>query len=82
LPTSVADGGPTGEHVEADATGLTVVPGVWVAGNVTDPTAQVLGSASAGVMAGVAINADLMAEDTREAVADHRDRVSSTAGSS
>ena len=69
-----------GEHIEADATGLTAVPGVWVAGNVTDPTAQVLGSASAGAMAGAAINADLMAEDTREAVAAHRDRLSSTTG--
>ena len=69
-----------GEHIEADAMGLTAVPGVWVAGNVTEPTAQVLGSANAGVMAGAAINADLVAEDTREAVAAHRDRLSSTAG--
>jgi thioredoxin reductase len=44
-----------GEHVESDAMGLTAVPGVWVAGNVTDPTAHVLASASAGVMAGAAI---------------------------
>jgi thioredoxin reductase len=63
-----------GEHVEADATGLTAVPGVWVAGNVTDPTAQVLGSANAGVMAGAAINADLMAEDTERAVTAYRAR--------
>jgi thioredoxin reductase len=69
-----------GEHVESDGTGLTEVAGVWVAGNVTDPIAQVLASASAGAMAGAAINADLMAEDTREAVAAHRDRLSSTAG--
>ena len=69
-----------GEYVEADAVGLTAVPGVWVTGNVTDPTAQVLASANAGVMAGAAINADLIAEDTREAVAAHRDRLSSTAG--
>jgi thioredoxin reductase len=69
-----------GEHIEADATGLTTVPGVWVAGNVTDPTAQVLGSANGGVMAGAAINADLIAEDTREAVAANRDRLSSAAG--
>src|SRR5215210_5848878 len=69
-----------GEHIEADAMGLTAVPGVWVAGNVTDPTAQVLGSANAGVMAGAAINADLVAEDMREAVAAHRDLLSSTAG--
>ena len=68
-----------GEHVKSDATGLTAVPGVWVAGNVTDPTAQVLGSANAGVMAGGAINADLIAEDTREAVAAHRARLASTA---
>ena len=63
-----------GEHIEADAMGLTAVPGVWVAGNVTEPTAQVLGSANAGVMAGAAINADLIAEDTREAVAAYRAR--------
>ena len=69
-----------GEHVEADATGLTAVSGVWVAGNVTDPTAQVLASANAGAMAGAHINADLVAEDTREAVAAHRDRLSSAAG--
>ena len=69
-----------GEHIEADATGLTAVPGVWVAGNVTDPGAQVLASANAGVIAGAHINADLMAEDTRVAVAAHRDRLSSTAG--
>ena len=69
-----------GEYVESDALGLTAVPGVWVAGNVTDPTAQVLASANAGVMAGAAINADLIAGDTRGAVAARRDRLSSTAG--
>jgi thioredoxin reductase len=69
-----------GEHIEADPTGLTTVPGVWVAGNVTNPTAQVLASANAGVMAGAAINADLIAEDTREAVAAYRDRLSSPVG--
>jgi thioredoxin reductase len=68
-----------GEHVESDAMGLTAVPGVWVAGNATEPTAQVLASANAGVMAGAAINADLVAEDTREAVAAHRDLLSATA---
>ena len=69
-----------GEYVEADGMGLTAVPGVWVAGNVTDPTAQVLASANAGAMAGAVINADLVSEDTREAVATHRDRLSSTVG--
>jgi thioredoxin reductase len=69
-----------GGHIEADATGLTAVPGVWVAGNITDPKAQVLGSANAGAVAGAAINADLVAEDTRDAVTAHRERLSTPAG--
>jgi thioredoxin reductase len=63
-----------GEHVEADATGLTAVPGVWVAGNVADLMAQVVGAAEAGVRAGAAINADLVAEDTDRAVTAYRAR--------
>jgi thioredoxin reductase len=63
-----------GEHVEADATGLTTVPGVWVAGNVADLMAQVVGAAEAGVRAGAAINADLIAEDTEHAVTAYRAR--------
>jgi thioredoxin reductase len=61
-----------GEHIEADPTGLTSVPGVWVAGNVTDLMAWVTASLAAGVMAGASINADLIAEDTRKAVEAHR----------
>jgi thioredoxin reductase len=57
-----------GERIEADATGLTAVPGVWVAGNVTDLMAWVVSAASSGVMAGAAINNDLVAADTRAAV--------------
>jgi thioredoxin reductase len=57
-----------GQRIEADATGRTAVPGVWVAGNVTDVMAWVVAAASAGVMAGAAINNDLVAEDTRIAV--------------
>ena len=50
-----------GEHVPSDpASGATSVPGVYVAGNVTDPMAQVIGAASAGLRAGAAINADLV----------------------
>ena len=37
-----------GTHIEADATGATAVPGVWVAGNLTDVQAQVISSAAAG----------------------------------
>jgi thioredoxin reductase (NADPH) len=45
------------------------VPGIYVAGNVTDPQAQVITSAAAGLTAGAAINMDLIAEDARHAVA-------------
>ena len=63
-----------GEHVEADASGLTAMPGVWVAGNVADLIVQVVGAAEAGVRAGAAINADLVAEDTDRAVTAYRAR--------
>ncbi|HKT01595.1 MAG TPA: FAD-dependent oxidoreductase [Rugosimonospora sp.] len=69
------DGQVLGSHIPADANGATAVPGVWVAGNVADIRAQVLTSAAAGLTAGAAINADLVAEDTRLAVADFRERV-------
>jgi thioredoxin reductase len=50
-----------GTHVPAvDPTGRTAVPGVWVAGNVTDPMAQVITAAAAGLAAGAAINLDLL----------------------
>jgi hypothetical protein len=37
-----------GEYIAADATGLTAVPGLWVAGNVTDLFAQVGGGCRSG----------------------------------
>jgi len=58
-----------GQHIPADPTGLTSVPGVWVAGNVTDLMAQVVTAAAAGATAAAAVNADLIAEETRAAVA-------------
>ncbi|OLF14866.1 NAD(P)/FAD-dependent oxidoreductase [Actinophytocola xanthii] len=61
-----------GVHIPADPTGLTEVPGVWVAGNVSDLTAQVGGAAAGGAVAAAAINADLVAEETRRAVAAYR----------
>ncbi|MFC9356183.1 NAD(P)/FAD-dependent oxidoreductase [Rhodococcus sp. NPDC057014] len=57
-----------GTAVAADATGATTVPGVWVAGNVADPKAQVIVAAGAGLTAAATLNADLIAEDTRLAV--------------
>ncbi|MFC3494013.1 NAD(P)/FAD-dependent oxidoreductase [Glycomyces rhizosphaerae] len=61
-----------GEHVPADPVGRTEVPGVWVAGNVTDLMAQVGAAAAAGAMAGAQINMELVNEDTAAAVAEYR----------
>jgi thioredoxin reductase len=61
---------PMGQHVPAtDIGGRSEVPGVWLAGNVTDPSAQVGASAAAGTMAGAQINADLVMAETAAAVA-------------
>lgn len=57
-----------GEYIPADATGRTDVPGLWLAGNVTDLAAQVGAAAAAGALAAADINADLVAEDTRDAI--------------
>ncbi|MEU4478860.1 NAD(P)/FAD-dependent oxidoreductase [Micromonospora sp. NPDC023966] len=65
---AVAHPAGVGEHVPADPMGRTEVPGVWVAGNVTDPAAQVGAAAAAGAVAAAAINGDLIAEETRRAV--------------
>ncbi|MFC6901543.1 NAD(P)/FAD-dependent oxidoreductase [Nonomuraea dietziae] len=62
-----------GEHIPSDAAGRTEVPGVWVAGNVTDLAAQVGSSAAAGAAAAAQINADLVTEETRLAVAAYLD---------
>jgi thioredoxin reductase len=65
-------GAVVGSAVPADPTGATAVPGVWVAGNVSDLSAQVVASAAAGLRAGAMINADLITEDARRAVAERR----------
>jgi thioredoxin reductase len=68
-PVEVSFGGQViATRVAADPGGATSVPGIYVAGNVTDPQAQVITSAAAGLMAGAAINMDLVAEDARHAV--------------
>ncbi|MGN9809331.1 hypothetical protein ACTMSW_08220 [Micromonospora sp. BQ11] len=72
LTEMAVDGHSIGTYVTAEPTGATTVPGVWVAGNVVDPRARVISSAAAGLTAAGAINAALVAEDTRRAVADRR----------
>ncbi|WP_316575933.1 NAD(P)/FAD-dependent oxidoreductase [Nocardia canadensis] len=63
-----------GDHIPADPVGRTEVPGVWIAGNATDPSAQVGAAAAAGAMAGAQINAELVMADTATAVAELRTR--------
>jgi thioredoxin reductase len=58
-----------GEQYPSGPAGRTDVPGVWVAGNVADLGAQVVGAAAAGTMAGAAINMELIEADLRERVA-------------
>jgi len=68
-PVEVTSGGQVlGTQIQADPSGATSVPGVWVAGNLASMQAQVITSAAAGLTAGAAINADLVAEDARRAV--------------
>ena len=56
--------------VVGGATGATSVAGVRVAGNVSNPRAQVITAAGEGSAAAIAINADLVEEDVRLAVRD------------
>jgi thioredoxin reductase len=51
--------------VRVGAGGRTSVPGVWAAGNVSDPRAQVITAAGEGSAAAIALNADLVDEDVR-----------------
>jgi thioredoxin reductase len=46
--------------VRVDAAGRTSVPGVWAAGNVVDPRAQLISAAGAGATAAVQLNHDLI----------------------
>ena len=52
-----------------DPAGRTTVAGVWVAGNAADPRAQVVTAAGQGSAAAIALNADLVDEDVRRALA-------------
>lgn len=58
-----------GVFIETGIMGQTAVPGVWAAGNTSDLSAMVTVAMGAGVQAGAAVNADLVAEDTERAVA-------------
>lgn len=58
-----------GSAVVVDEMGRTSAAGVYAAGNVTELATQVVSGAAAGLRTGAAINADLIQEDTRVALA-------------
>jgi thioredoxin reductase len=73
------DGHVIGSQVPTDPTGRTAVDCVWAAGNLANYQAQVISSAAVGLVAGAAINADLIAEDARLAVERTREATSTSA---
>ncbi|WP_341539622.1 NAD(P)/FAD-dependent oxidoreductase [Tamaricihabitans halophyticus] len=64
-----------GDYIRTDEAGRTDVPGVWAAGNLTNPVAQVGAAAVAGAVAAAQINLDLLHEDTQIAVTGYRARL-------
>ena len=58
-----ANGHRFGTHLPSGPGGTTTVPGVYVAGNVTDPMATVIAAAAAGVSTAGMLNMDLVMED-------------------
>jgi thioredoxin reductase len=58
-----------GGFVRVDPTGRTSLPGIWAAGNVCNPRAQVITAAGEGSAAAIALNADLVEQDVLDATA-------------
>lgn len=59
---------PFGVRIPADPRGMTAVPGVWAAGNASDPMGTLAASTAAGVGAGAAVHGDLAFADLARAV--------------
>ncbi|MBU3063927.1 NAD(P)/FAD-dependent oxidoreductase [Nocardia sp. NEAU-G5] len=60
-----------GDYLPADPMGRSEIPGVWLAGNVSNPMAQVGNAAAEGAMAGAQINMSLIEEEIDTALAVH-----------
>ena len=61
-----------GAYAVAEPTGVTSVPGLYTAGNVSTIQAQVSTSAAGGLMTGALVNAHLIEEEATHAVAERR----------
>jgi thioredoxin reductase len=57
-----------GSRIPAEPNGATAIPGLWVAGNVTDLMSWVISAAAAGATTGAVINADLIEEEIGQAL--------------
>ena len=62
--------------VLVDRVGRTTVSGIWAAGNVANPRAQVITAAGEGSAAAISINTDLTREDARDALQDAKQTIS------
>ncbi|WP_440710278.1 NAD(P)/FAD-dependent oxidoreductase [Herbiconiux sp. YIM B11900] len=62
---------PLGPWTTSDPTGLTSIPGLYVAGNSATAHLLVIAAAASGLTAATAINADLVTTETAQAVAAH-----------
>ena len=71
-PTAHATG--LGDYLATDASGETAVPGLYAAGNVTDPSQQVLAAAANGSWVGAMISFSLAHEDIAPPPARRRTR--------
>lgn len=64
-----------GVQIPADPRGMTEIPGVWAAGNASQPMAMVTASAAAGVTTGAAVHGDLTVAELNEAVRARRNEL-------
>ncbi len=67
-------GAAIGEYIPSEPMGRTSVPGVFVAGNITDLQAQVGAAAAAGALTGAMMHMDLIQADTAAALVRYRAR--------
>ena len=56
---------------KVDSTGRTSAPGIWVAGNASNPRAQVITAAGEGSAAAIDINNDIVDQDVRDGLREH-----------
>lgn len=59
-------------RLETDPMGRTSVPGVWAAGSVVEPMAQLMASAASGLMVGSQLNMELIEADLQQVLAARR----------